>query len=166
MLCLLFVYKNTYIWLVCLGRGRRLVDVGRELARGAVAGEEAEEAVGHGIAGAVLLGHAREAADGVPLGFDVAEDPHVDLAPHPADLVERVGAPLPGRGAVGVRALHALIIVIIVVLFFPCHKPHWEAHRRRVWAGLQWPLSAAAPPRSDFTCNIEQLMSQVMCGAR
>ena len=20
--------------------------------------------------------------------------------------------------------------------FVPCHKPHWEAHRRRVWAGL------------------------------
>ena len=22
------------------------------------------------------------------------------------------------------------------VCFVPCHKPHWEARRRRVWAGL------------------------------
>ena len=25
---------------------------------------------------------------------------------------------------------------IFRVLYLPCHKPHWEAHRRRVRAGL------------------------------
>ena len=29
-----------------------------------------------------------------------------------------------------------LVVPSVSFSFSPCHKPHWEAHRRRVWAGL------------------------------
>ena len=49
---------------------------------------------------------------------------------HPAGAAAR-GSRRPGAGPrAGAAAPGAPLF------FVPCNKPHWEAHRRRVWAGL------------------------------